>query len=127
MKRSDNIFWAKKREKGVYDRYYKRLKRISDMTEEELKSCEPVALEDVLPELGWKCRGYSANNFFVKLEDYYIQWSNSEQLKYLLKMKHIEKDDFMHIHDVRYLHQLQNLFEAFTGIKLPNVDMLIKG
>ena len=120
----DNVFYMLK--KGRFGRDYKScLKRASDMTEGELAMCAPVPLECVLKEIGWKRKGGSLN-YYTEIGGYYAQWSNNEQFNYLLKIKHPDKDDFLHIHDVRYLHQLQNIFKVFTGIKLPNVEELIK-
>lgn len=101
-------------------------KRYKLLTEEEKNVCQPLPCEDILQELGWKRNG-GGTLYHTEIDGYYLHWSGNEQLRFLLKMKHPEKDDFVHIHNVRYIHQLQNIVETFTGIKLPNVDMLIKG
>ena len=71
----------------------------------------------MLRDLKWKRNG-GGTLYYATIDEYYLHWSGNEQLRYLLKMKHSEKDDFIHIHNVRYIHQLQNIFKAITDKEL---------
>lgn len=94
--------------------YIKKYKLLND---EEKNVCQPLPCEDILQKLGWKRNG-GGTLYHTEIDGYYLHWSGNEQLRFLLKMKHPEKDDFVHIHNVRYIHQLQNIVETLTGIDL---------
>jgi hypothetical protein len=88
---------------------------VEDLSEVELQSCRFIPLEEALHDFGFKKNGSS---FYCKKDGYLVQWTTLPQLNGLLKIKHVEKDDVLHLHGVEYLHQLQNIYKVFTGKEL---------
>lgn len=90
-------------------------RQVKELKEHEFELCKFIPLEDALLDYGFKKNGF---NFYCERNGYLCQWSNNANLKYLLKIRHIEKDDMLHLHNVRYLHELQNIYKIFTGVEL---------
>ena len=93
------------------------LKRYKYLTEEEKEQCQPIPCEDMLRELKWKCNKNGTLCRIIR-KGYYMHWCGEKQLRYLFRMKNLTEDDFIHIHNVRYIHQIQNIVKVITGKEL---------
>lgn len=73
----------------------------------------PIELNsDIMIKIGFKKRG---ETYTKNIDGYFIQWIDLPQFTKLLTISHQGKDDFMHKHNISYLHELQNAFYIMTN------------
>lgn len=81
---------------------------------------KPIELNsEIMKSIGFK---KNAEHYTINMYGYEIKWTNMPQFSYPLTISHQGKDDFLHLHNVRYVHQLQNIFKYFTNQEL-NIDL----
>ncbi len=88
-----------------------------EIIEEELAPIELTS--DIMKKIGFKKKG---ETYTKNINGYFVQWSDLPQLVKLLTISHQGKDEFMHKHNVYYLHQLQNAFYTMTNQEM-NIEL----
>ena len=84
-----------------------------EKVEIETTEFQPVELSASI----MKSNGFKRHVEYYSLtkDGYTIKWINMPQFRYPLTISHQGKDDFLHMHNVRYVHELQNILKCFIN------------
>ena len=84
-----------------------------EKVEIETTEFQPVELSaSIMKSNGFKRH---VEHYSLTKDGYTIKWINMPQFRYPLTISHQGKDDFLHLHNVRYVHELQNILKCFIN------------
>lgn len=97
--------------------------KISKTEKKSIANPEEINPIELSPEI-MKSIGFKRHveHYTLNIDGYVVKWINMPQFSYPLTISHQCKDDFLHLHNIRYVHELQNIIKCFINQEL-NIDL----